>query len=202
MPPDGMVAKLPENQRSRTPLAFKTLEELHPDKFLKLSLILSDSSNWVDITSDDEGDIEEENLVEEAELTQAEPSVAEELSVLEKDLQGFLARNLHSLESGLKRHPEYDLEQYQTDVGYIDLLCQDSKNNLVVVEIKAGTAGDSALGQILGYLAWMRDNFKDSTVRGIIVCRNPTDRLLAAAKDQPGLSIKRFSLSFSIEDAN
>lgn len=42
--------------------------------------------------------------------------------------------------------------EYQTEAGRIDLLARDVDNNLVVVELKAGKAKDSALGQLLGYV--------------------------------------------------
>jgi RecB family endonuclease NucS len=70
----------------------------------------------------------------------------------------------------------------------------------VVVELKADWAGDDAVGQILGYMSWVRDNLPNgASVRGILVCKNATTRIQAAAK-LVRLSIKRFVLNFSIED--
>ena len=203
MPLNGMLSTVPKNQRPKGSLALHTIEDLTPEKFPKLCSFLSDRSNWIDMTTD-RIDMNTDTDEEPPEAPEdAEPSIAEQMKFLEKDLQGFLSRNLHAIEPGLKQHPEYDLEQHPTGVGYIDLLCQDQQNNLVVVELKAGAAGDSAIGQISGYMSWVRDNLaKGSNVRGIIICMNPTDRILAAAKIIPGLSIKRYSLSFSIQDAS
>jgi len=39
-------------------------------------------------------------------------------------------------------------------------------------ELKAGQAGDDALGQVLGYLSWVRENIPNaSDARAIIVCQ-------------------------------
>jgi hypothetical protein len=110
--------------------------------------------------------------------------------------------NLSIIESGLKANAEYQLEEYPTDVGLIDLLCQDAAGRWVVIELKAGLAGDAAIGQILGYIAWVRENLpKGENARGILVCKKPHPRVLAVAKMFPDISVKSFQLSFSIEDA-
>ncbi len=161
-------------------------------------LIIAHKASWEDIAA---GAVAKMSGTE-VEPIEEDPSIVKQFNFLERDLQGFLSRNLHFIEPGLRQHPELELEQHQTGVGYIDLLCQDSQDRLVVVELKAGAARDSAIGQITGYMSWVQDNLaKGSKVRGIIVCMNPTDRILAAAKLIPELSIKRFKLSFSIESA-
>ncbi|MGC9971308.1 MAG: endonuclease NucS domain-containing protein [Bryobacteraceae bacterium] len=120
---------------------------------------------------------------------------------LERDLQKFLSRNLQAIERGLRAHPDYQLEEYPADTGRIDLLCQDAQNNWVIIELKAGWAGDDAMGQILGYMGWVRHTLPNgSNLRGIIICKDATGRARTAAKLVPGLSIKRFRLAFSIED--
>ena len=94
------------------------------------------------------------------------------LSLLERDLQKFLSRNLGTIEPGLKPHPDYQLEEYSTDVGRIDLLCQDARGDLVVIELKADCAGDDAVGQVFGYMAWVKENIgKGVNTRGMIICK-------------------------------
>jgi RecB family endonuclease NucS len=115
-----------------------------------------------------------------------------ELALLERDLQKFLSRNLAVIEKELAPDPAYQLEEYPSDVGRMDFLCKDAHNNWVVIELKADWAGDDAVGQILGYMSWVRDNLPNgSTVRGIIVCKNATGRVKAAIKLVAGLTMKR-----------
>jgi RecB family endonuclease NucS len=85
----------------------------------------------------------------------------------------------------------------------LDRLCRDAQNNWVVIELKAYWADDDAVGQILGYMSWVRDNLSDgSTVRGIIICKNTTGRVKAAVKLIPTLSIKRYTLDCRIDEMN
>ena len=59
--------------------------------------------------------------------------------------------------------------QYKTDVSYIDLLCKDDKG-YVVLELKKGRTEDEAVGQVLRYMGWVRDNLSpNQQVRGMII---------------------------------
>ena len=91
------------------------------------------------------------------------------------------------------------MEEYQTDVGRIDLFCRDAQGKWVVVELKAGSAGDDAVGQVAGYMAWVRENVPGAEeVRGVLVCRNASDRVKAAIRMVPGLTLKRYDMSFTV----
>lgn len=193
MPPNEGIARLPDSLRPGQPLARHTVEELSQEKFEEIFSVLSDPLNWQEWPS--ASDIQEaaEHVPE---------STSSDLSLLERDLQKFLARNLNVIESGLKANAEYQLEEYPTDVGLIDLLCQDTDGRWVVIELKAGFAGDAAIGQILGYIAWVRENLPNGrNARGILVCKEPHPRVLAVAKMFPDISVKRFQLNFLVEDA-
>lgn len=57
------------------------------------------------------------------------------------------------------------------------------------------------MGQILGYMSWVRDNLPNgSTVRGIIIGKSTSGRVKAAIKLFSGLSIKRFTLDCRIHE--
>lgn len=86
----------------------------------------------------------------------------------ETDLQRFLERNPSAIENGL------ELVEREVDVeagGRIDLLCKDTENTLVVVELKVGTADDRTLGQLQRYIGWVtrKKATPGQRVRGIIV---------------------------------
>src|SRR5271166_3615926 len=175
MPPGGKAALVPVATRPNRPLARRTIEELLPDQYERLCSVLGDATNWVDIITTVEHSTE-------SELTARPSPPPSSISLLERDLQKFLSRNLHLIEAGLVPHPEYQLEEYQTDVGRIDLLCQDAAGRWVVIELKADWADDNAVGQVLGYMGWVKDNLPNgSSVRGILICKNPTARIQAAA---------------------
>lgn len=192
MPLSGRVATVPAHlRRPRSPLAYHTVEELSKDRFEQLVQVLRDPDNWTDLAPSTQP------VDEPPSLQNIEPS----LSLLERDLQKFLARNLHLIEPGLKAAPDYQLEELPTDVGRIDLFCFDAQSKYVVVELKAGVAGDDAIGQILGYMAWVRESVQGGeTARGILVCRNATERIRAASKLIPDLRIKKYDIAFTFED--
>jgi len=66
---------------------------------------------------------------------------------LERDLHLYLSTRVGEIDSGLSL-VENGVE-YQTEAGRIDLLARDPDDRLVVIELKAGKAKDSALGQLL-----------------------------------------------------
>jgi hypothetical protein len=206
MPPDGRCALVPPDQRPPGPLAKHAIEQLPAETFQRLCSVLSNRSNWIDVlptaVSSPGGPSAVVESQHETEIeTAPPPPPPAELALLERDLQKFLSRNLGVIEKGLVPDPAYQLEEYTSDVGRMDFLCKDAQNNWVVIELKADWAGDDAVGQILGYMSWVRDNLPNGpTVRGIIVCKNTTGRVKAAIKLAPSLSIKRFSLNCSIDE--
>lgn len=69
---------------------------------------------------------------------------------LERELQAALRDHIHQLESGLvvidggfERHVASD---------FIDITAKSPDGTVVVIELKAGTAGRDAIGQILSYM--------------------------------------------------
>jgi hypothetical protein len=123
---------------------------------------------------------------------------------IERDLEDSLVQNLTMLEPGLRLYRDGDVEGRQLDtatVGIIDLLAIDKNENLVVIELKAGKAGDSVCGQILGYVAWVRKELAEGKkVRGIIVASDFSDRLRYAATGVDSLSLIRYSITFNFTD--
>lgn len=127
---------------------------------------------------------------------------------LESMLEDFIVNNLTALESGLQLFVDDDEipgRQYPTEVGAIDLLCVDTNNNLVVIELKKGRESDKVVGQISRYIGWVKANIaKDSRgVRGIVVVAKPTDknpkddRLSYAVSANPNLELRYYQITLN-----
>jgi len=92
--------------------------------------------------------------------------------LLEAPLREFIARNIETVEKGLKLIQT----KYRTKAGEIDILCEDTKHRFVVVEVKRWKDSDKVVGQILRYMGAIKEE-KSSEPRGIIVLNQEDKRL-------------------------
>ena len=116
---------------------------------------------------------------------------------LERDLQRVLRHNIEQLETGLSI---IDGGTERTvDAGRIDITAKDGDDNLVVIELKAGTAGMDSIGQILSYMGSI-ENPEGKHVRGILVAYDFDRRLEMAAKAASNVSLKAYSVQFTFQD--
>jgi hypothetical protein len=109
----------------------------------------------------------------------------------EKNLETLLVNRLDLLEPGLKLIKR----QFSVDIGVLDLLCLDRKRNLVVVEIKNPRADSrSVVGQISGYMGWVRRNMAGpgQLVRGIIVVGREDERLRCSLDVLENVTVRTF----------
>lgn len=115
---------------------------------------------------------------------------------LERDLQEVLRSNIDQLD------PNLTITDGGTEkvvpAGRIDITARDEAGNIVVIELKAGTATLSAMGQILSYMGSVTDD-PQQPVRGILVASEFHDRLVLAAKAVPNVSLVAYSIKFSFE---
>jgi len=118
---------------------------------------------------------------------------------LERDLHSYLARRVDEIETGLVLM-ENGVE-YQTDAGRIDLLAKDEAGHTVVIELKAGKAKDSALGQLLGYMGYIGSTSgENTTVRGVLVASDFERRVIYAAKALPSIKLIKYQVSFELQE--
>jgi len=137
-------------------------------------------------------DIEREEISSEAVIS------------LERDLEEYIIGNLNQIEDGLRLYSKKGIRgrQLNTDVGRIDILAMDKNDNFVVIELKAGTANYPVIGQILGYISWVRQNIaKDKEVRGLIIADNFDRRLKFASLETTNVSLKTYQVNFTFKDA-
>lgn len=135
-------------------------------------------------------DIKEEVATETTETEEA----LEMTFGLEKDLQAALRKNIESLEKGLTIIDNG--KERSTEAGRIDITAKDSKNRIVVIELKATDAKPEVIAQILAYMETIKTEDKVD-VRGIIVASGFPDRVKLAARQISNLQLVQYSFMFS-----
>lgn len=128
--------------------------------------------------------------IEELEPIDIEESLAD---LSEDSVQGYIFRHFKELDASLVSIER----EYSTRVGDADFYAVDQHDNVVVIEVKAGTAKDNVVGQILGYMNSIREK-ESRPVRGMIVAEGFTERVKEAIEsDKISLVTFRTKLLFS-----
>lgn len=115
---------------------------------------------------------------------------------LERDLEDQIVSHLDVLEPGLTLVSR----QESSDVGRLDLLARDSDGRTVIIELKAGEAKDSSIGQIARYIGWYAER-EGKPPRAILVASGFSEPVRWAAKAIPGLKLVTYRVQFAFEEA-
>lgn len=118
---------------------------------------------------------------------------------LERNLQAALRASIDQLEPGLRIVDGG--REHVTETGRVDVLAEDEEGKLVVIELKAGTADDAVVGQILGYMGSVSDE-RSRPVRGILIAADFTAGLRHAARMVPTLQLRKYSFKFAFEEVS
>lgn len=102
-----------------------------------------------------------------------------ELTGNEKDMADMIAKNPAIIEKGLRLVNQEE----QTEYGFIDVLCHDKNNNLVVIECKRYKADFKAVDQLKRYVEKIKKSRGIETVRGIIAAPSISDNAKALLED-------------------
>lgn len=121
--------------------------------------------------------------------------------VMESHLRDFLAKNLNTIEPGLKLFQKDGQNgiEYAIEKGKIDLLAIDSKNRFVVIELKRNRGRSKTIGQLLYYMGWIDKNLAKTPCRGIILAKEITDDLILATQRIPDVSLYKYNMQVSAE---
>jgi len=145
---------------------------------------------WLDLDGKDED--EEEPI-----------SDAEEIQILEKELQNYLAKNPGLLESGMTLWKSADgqspVEFQVDDKGRrIDILAKDKSGIPVVIELKASRGHEKVIGQALYYRECIKEKLNAPKVRMFIIAREITDEVRIASKAVPDVELFEYKLSMTL----
>ena len=97
-----------------------------------------------------------------------------------------------------KRRGEYG-RQYIIPVGRLDLLCEDEKGNLYIIELKKDSGYDDAYKQTAEYLDWFAqsEKFSGKTVHGIICLNNPSAELIDKVHKDKRMCLFEYQISYT-----
>ncbi len=93
-----------------------------------------------------------------------------QLTGTEKDMSDMIYENPGIVEPGLKSLKQEEQTQY----GFIDVLCSDENNNIVVIECKRFKADFSAVSQLRRYVERVKEVKGIKSIRGILVAPSIT----------------------------
>jgi hypothetical protein len=128
-----------------------------------------------------------------------EAEVAQRIG-LERDMQAALRLAIGQLEPGLTI-VDGGVERV-VEAGRIDITARDAEEATVIIELKAGVAGQRAVAQVLSYMGDMVLEEPDVSVRGILVASGFDRKAIAAARMAPALTLKTYSVKFLFSDPN
>jgi len=115
---------------------------------------------------------------------------------LERDLQMALRTNIEQLEPGLQIIDGN--KERTTEAGRIDITAQDDHQNMVIIELKAGTAAPEALTQLLAYMGAI-ERQEHQAVRGILIASDFHPRLVYATRAVSNVDLYRYHFKFTFD---
>lgn len=110
--------------------------------------------------------------------------------ITEKFIEDLLVEYPYAIEVGF----EVIERQKRVEAGIIDIFGKDKFGKYVIVELKRDKADDVVIGQISRYIGNIKReyNLEIEQLRGIIICREITNRLSFASSIIPNLSLFQF----------
>jgi len=102
----------------------------------------------------------------------------------------------HLIGKGLKSSDR----QLRIAAGRLDLLFEDEKGNLVIVEVKLGKIGRDALRQIRSYVHELRNTEPGREVSGILVCSGIMPAYESDLRKQADIRILVYGWDLKVRD--
>lgn len=179
------------------------LRKLRDDIGEVLGLNFDEIDNFLHwIAAEEEGKNTIESIIGESAI--AETGIVFE-APQERFVQQLIARNFDNIFAplNLKLYDEYPDQtgaQFNTPVGIIDFLATDKNTqDFAVVELKIGKVNDSAIGQILRYMGFVKKSLAiNKNVRGIILAEDIDDKAEYALSMMPTVEFREYKLSIQL----
>jgi Endonuclease NucS len=195
VPSVGKIAVVPRDDRTSGGEAKQTVEgPMNPQRYERIMGMVRNSANWVDYQP---GSPNANAAVDEVApaSTGFKPS---NLTMQETLVRSILAKNLNTLEAGLKPHPDFSrMEEVSFDLGRFDILCQDRQDCTTVIELQLRDLDDGHIGKLCRYYGWLHRKY--GKVRGILLFENAAPDLIDAYKTAlPWMELRQFKLSADI----
>lgn len=128
---------------------------------------------------------------------------------MEKELEDFLIANWDKTELSkefelIEEDGEMVSQQYQTDIGTIDILVRDRKSKqYAIIELKKSRSSDATVGQLLRYIGWVETNKSSGQpARGVIIASTYDEKLEYALKPLKKLDIRvyQYEINFKLRE--
>lgn len=89
--------------------------------------------------------------------------------------------------------------QFIIPIGRLDLLCEDDKGDLYIIELKKDSGYDDAYKQTAAYLDWFEQNdiSKGKKVYGIICLNSPTKELIEKVHADKRMKLFEYQISYT-----
>ncbi len=152
-----------------------------------------------DITTDDVSDNEysQENVVD---LGIKRQQFSNE-KLLEDELTARIESGIEVFGLKLKMYKRKGVygRQFIIPIGRLDLLCEDEKGDLYIIELKKDSGYDDAYKQTASYLDWFeKDNIsKGKKVYGIICLNSPTKDLIEKVRKDERMKLFEYQISYT-----
>jgi tetratricopeptide (TPR) repeat protein len=122
--------------------------------------------------------------------------------ILEDELMLRMERGLPIFGLNLKlyrRNGIYGRQYILTNKKRLDLLAEDAKGNLYIIELKKDSGYDDAYEQTTEYLNWFDDNWKEpvKNIYGIICLNTPSQELLDKVHGNSRIRVFEYQISYT-----
>ena len=121
--------------------------------------------------------------------------------LLEDELTARIESGLEVFGLKLKMYKRKGLygRQFIIPVGRLDLLCEDEKGDLYIIELKKDSGYDDAYKQTASYLDWFESNdiSKGKNVYGIICLNSPTKDLIEKVRKDKRMKLFEYQISYT-----